>query len=295
VLDPDLLRVDAMRGLLLLAMSVAAAGCGGGGDSDGLACGAETCAAGMVCCLDCDGTGTCLAPGGVCPGTSCEPEVDAASGIVCGATTCAVGQACCVDCDGTGSCINPGEVCTGVACLPDAGADCPDGTCVVNVPGICEEPTGPVGNGCCACGEDGLCSNFCRCAAPDTPIATPLGERPIAELAVGDLVYSWHRGRMAVVPIRAVNREPVWNHRVVRVTLATGTRLEISGPHPTADGRVFADLAAGDQLGGFAIMAAELVPYGHSHTYDILPDSDTGTYVAGGALIGSTLAGPQTR
>lgn len=32
-----------------------------------------------------------------------------------------------------------------------------------------------------------------------------------------------------------------------------------------------------------------MIPYGHEHTYDILPDSDTGTYVAGGVLIGSTL------
>jgi hypothetical protein len=31
------------------------------------------------------------------------------------------------------------------------------------------------------------------------------------------------------------------------------------------------------------------VPYEHPFTYDILPASSTGTYIAGGKLIGSTL------
>jgi len=37
------------------------------------------------------------------------------------------------------------------------------------------------------------------------------------------------------------------------------------------------------------VMSAELVPYAHAFTFDILPASETGTYVAGGVLIGSTL------
>ena len=32
-----------------------------------------------------------------------------------------------------------------------------------------------------------------------------------------------------------------------------------------------------------------IIRYAHSHTYDILPDSESGTYYAGGLLIGSTL------
>jgi hypothetical protein len=38
------------------------------------------------------------------------------------------------------------------------------------------------------------------------------------------------------------------------------------------------------------ILSARSVPYAHDRTFDILPDSDTGTYYAGGVLIGSTLA-----
>jgi hypothetical protein len=38
------------------------------------------------------------------------------------------------------------------------------------------------------------------------------------------------------------------------------------------------------------VIDSTLVPYRQSHTYEILPLSDTGTYYAGGVLIGSTLA-----
>lgn len=129
------------------------------------------------------------------------------------------------------------------------------------------------------------------CAAPDTPIATPQGERPISGLAPGDLVYSVDATGIVVVPILEVGSTPVVNHRVVRVQLAGGTVLEVSAGHPTADGRTFADLLGGGQLdAGHAVAMAEVVPYTHSRTYDILPSSSSGTYFAGGALIGSTLA-----
>jgi hypothetical protein len=131
------------------------------------------------------------------------------------------------------------------------------------------------------------------CAAPDTPIATPHGERAIAELAPGDLVYSVDASGIVVVPIAQVGSTLVANHRVVHVELAGGTVLEISAGHPTADGRTFADLLAGGQLDpNHAILSAEMVEYAHARTYDILPGSSAGTYFAGGALIGSTLAPP---
>jgi hypothetical protein len=77
---------------------------------------------------------------------------------------------------------------------------------------------------------------------------------------------------------------------VIQVTLNNGVRLDISAPHPTADGRMFGQLRAGDLLDGLGVVSAQPVPYPYSFTYDILPDSDTGTYLAGGALIGSSLA-----
>ena len=130
----------------------------------------------------------------------------------------------------------------------------------------------------------------CICASPDTPIATPSGSKPIAALGEGDMVYSIDHGQVIAVPIRQTKRVAVAHHVVVRVVLANGSTLEISAPHPTADGRHFGDLRAGDTLGGVAVRGVSLEPYAHDFTYDILPASDTGTYFAGGAIVGSTLA-----
>ena len=129
-----------------------------------------------------------------------------------------------------------------------------------------------------------------RCASPDTPVATPSGERLIADLRPGDLVYSEHEGAIVAVPLVRVVRWPVQGHFVIRVSTEKGATLEMSAPHPTADGRRFADLKMGDRLGGDRIVAREVVPYRHAHTYDILPASSTGTYFAAGLLVGSTLA-----
>jgi hypothetical protein len=133
------------------------------------------------------------------------------------------------------------------------------------------------------------CAPLCICASPDTPIATPLGEVPIADLRVGTLVYSVDGNALRPVPIIRTHRTPVRNHSVIRVTLATGRVLEISAGHPTADGRTFADLRQGELLDHTTLTSVAGVPYIHEYTYDILPASDTGTYVAAGALIGSTL------
>jgi hypothetical protein len=127
------------------------------------------------------------------------------------------------------------------------------------------------------------------CASPDTPIATPDGERAIAELAVGDLVYSMHEGRLAAVPLVQVSRRAVHDHAVVEVTLASGRTLRISGLHPTADGRAFRDLQPNDMLGSEKVVGVATLPYEPGHTYDILPASDSGSYLAAGALVGSTL------
>jgi len=110
-----------------------------------------------------------------------------------------------------------------------------------------------------------------------------------AELVVGDLVFSTDDRGVVVVPIAQVNRAPVHDHQVMRVSLEGGAVLEVSAPHPTADGRSFGELSPGARLDGRLVLAAELVPYSYEFTYDILPASSTGTYYAAGALIGSTL------
>jgi hypothetical protein len=106
---------------------------------------------------------------------------------------------------------------------------------------------------------------------------------------VGDLVYSEHEGAIVAVPVRAVTRVPATGHVVQRVTLEGGRTLEISGAHPTGDGRHFRDLQAGGELSGLAIVDVRTVPFSYDATYDILPASSTGTYFAAGARIGSTI------
>jgi hypothetical protein len=129
----------------------------------------------------------------------------------------------------------------------------------------------------------------CVCNSPDTPIATPLGNRPISELVAGDLVYSVEGQAIVAVPVVRTHRAPVHDHHVVRVTLESGAVLEISPAHPTADGRTFGDLRRGDVLDRFTVTSVERIPYAHPFTYDILPASASHVYFAGGALIGTTM------
>jgi hypothetical protein len=134
--------------------------------------------------------------------------------------------------------------------------------------------------------NDGHCPT-CKCAAAGTPIATPTGEVPIESLAPGDLVLSIHRGVLTAVPLAATNRIAA-DHDLVVLALASGRSVAMSPQHPTADGRTFQDLAVGARLGDAEITAIARAPYA-GLTHDLLPASDTGTYVAAGALVGSTL------
>ncbi len=248
---------------------------------------------------------------GGCGSDKSSPGGDGSSG----ADVVTVGDAAPTDAD-----VIDGQV--GDAGVADAGDLCGPqdvGPCLeTNLDCLCCPAGGPMNNCLCttSCQTDGDCTAVDRphcnqpdaasqgictaldyacawgavCAAPDTPVATPGGMRAIASLAVGELVYSLHEGCLQAVPILAVSRTAVHHHRVRHLRLSNGVELRISAGHPTDDGRPFAELAAGDPLGGLHISSIEDVPYLHAHTYDILPGSDTGTYVAGGALIGSTLA-----
>jgi hypothetical protein len=109
-------------------------------------------------------------------------------------------------------------------------------------------------------------------------------------LKVGDLVYSVDDGAIMAVPVVGVGSTPVSSHHVLRVRLDNGEVLEMSPGHPTAEGRPFSELSVGSVLGeSRSVVDIRLVPYRYTRTYDILPDSSTGTYFAAGALVGSTL------
>lgn len=250
-------------------------------------------------CQD-DGTWSVSSPGAACdvsPLPAECPEPPPTSGAVCapGALACwyPSGEMClCSDCEGG----TQYPICMGID-PPEWACGFPPDGCPATIPqaGVaCDTPGLSCGP---SCELDVVCENGswvwrngqCPiCAAPTTPIATPGGERAIAELRAGDLVYSVDGEAIVVVPVLRAASTPVVRHHVVRVQLESGAVLEVSPGHPTADGRTFADLRAGGTLDGLPITRVDRVPYEHARTYDILPGSDTGSYFAAGARIGST-------
>jgi hypothetical protein len=170
-------------------------------------------------------------------------------------------------------------------CVPPcvSSADCSDPARPFCVVGGCQRA-----RYCAEVDHDNVCS-CAHCAAEDTLIATPEGERAIVDVAEGDLV--WGARGAALVPVRVlrVSRTRVWHHHMVRITLAGGRAVEMSAGHPTAGGGRFGDLAPGASLGGAIVERSDTVPYAGSHTYDLLTDGNQGAYVAGGVLVGSTI------
>jgi hypothetical protein len=248
----------------------ASGGTGGFGGSAGVAGGSGQCG---FCDWEC------------CGATCVNKDNDVKNCGTCG-ETCDEGESC-----NEGECGEPpctallpclaAQFCCGTSC-------CIEGSLCCVVPG----PIGPSLPTCTVPNERGTCPTGCQsciCASPDTLIATPDGERRIAELVEGDLVYSVEADAIVVVPILATHREPARGHAVPRLSLTNGAVLEISAGHPTADGRVLGDVQRGDRLGEIAVTNVVYVAYRHPYTYDILPASSTHAYFAEGALIGSSL------
>ena len=128
-----------------------------------------------------------------------------------------------------------------------------------------------------------------RLYRPDDAHRDTGGSRHL-QLRVGDLVYSMDRGQLALVPSRRSIASPSTStHRMVELRLAHGVSLLVSPsiPPPTAAPSA---RCRGDRLDGVPVVGARLVSYDQPFTYDILPASDSGTYFAGGVLIGSTIA-----
>lgn len=279
-------------------------GAGTGCDTEGAKCcdpgdgSPSYCSGGLFCCPNgtcgagCGGSGDIRIP--VCPGDQTER---------CASERCVTGGTC-LDCP-------TGQVCVEVdlSCGPAGGttAQCIDDPCAGKTldcscaQGVCDalDPA-PGGWFCAAYTQDHFlvgptrdpfmsCSGGGVCASPDTRIATPRGKIAIADLREGDLVYSRETDAIVVVPLLAVARTAVTAHHVLRVTLDNGSVLEVSGPHPTADGRRLDELSSGSALDDARVLSVERIAYAHPFTHDILPASHTGAYLANGVWLGSTL------
>lgn len=129
------------------------------------------------------------------------------------------------------------------------------------------------------------------CLARGTLIDAPGGAVPVEQIVVGSIVWSADAdGRRIAVKVMRVGSTPVpATHRMVHLVLADGRILDVSPGHPLADGRSVGDLRAGDLVDGSQVDSTSLVAYDGGFTFDLLPDSATGTYWANGILLGSTL------
>jgi hypothetical protein len=142
---------------------------------------------------------------------------------------------------------------------------------------------------------DGTCEPIeclIRCLPAAARIATPDGDVPVSELAVGDAVWSVDaRGARIEARVLAVSSVPVLEpHEVVEVVLADGRTVRASAGHPLAGPGTVGALALGATLDGSTVTSSRILPYTGDHTWDLLPDSETGAYWADGVLLGSTLA-----
>jgi hypothetical protein len=129
------------------------------------------------------------------------------------------------------------------------------------------------------------------CLAAGTLIDTPRGTVSVETLQVGDQVWTANEaGERVIAVILQVGsvRVPV-SYQVIHITLEDGREVWASAGHPTADGRIFADLKMNDVLGDAQIVSVEQVQYNETYTFDILPSGTTGFYWANGIIVGSTL------
>jgi hypothetical protein len=130
------------------------------------------------------------------------------------------------------------------------------------------------------------------CLPETTRIATPLGDRPVAELEVGDPIWTLDAAgrRVEGHVVHAGSTPIVGGHTLVQVTLADGRVVAASAGHPDLDGRALAELERGAALSGSTIVAIEPVPYTGARTYDVLPSGPTGAYWAEGVVLQSSFA-----
>ncbi len=129
-----------------------------------------------------------------------------------------------------------------------------------------------------------------KCLSSSTSIETPSGKINVKELKVGDEVSSLDiNNKKSSAKILKISKTFVVGHNVIHLKLEDGRELYASAEHPIIDGRTLGELNIGDGLDNSKIEFYEVVPYDDNYTYDLLPDSDSGSYWANGILLGSTL------
>ena len=124
-----------------------------------------------------------------------------------------------------------------------------------------------------------------------TTIDTPSGSIEVDRLRIGDEVWTLdadgHRVAGTVIALGSMPAPA--GHRVVHLSLADGRSVSASPAHPLADGRTIAELRVGDAIDGSVVASLASVVYEGGSTYDLVVSGETGTYLAGGIPLGSTI------
>ncbi len=129
-----------------------------------------------------------------------------------------------------------------------------------------------------------------RCLSSKTSILTPSGDKVVTSIKTGDLVYSVNKaGDRVLAKVLRTQKVSVSNHFMTHLEFADGKVVDISPTHPMANGKLAGDLKVGEAYEGVEIVKTETVSYKDSATYDLLVDSETGFYYAGGILMDSTM------
>lgn len=129
------------------------------------------------------------------------------------------------------------------------------------------------------------------CLASNTNISTPTGLINVTKITTGTQVWSLNEQGEKIVAtvIKIAHTSVPKTHQVIHLVLADKREIWVSPKHPTTTGQTVDVLRSGDKYDGSRITQINLVPYWDSATYDILPDSFTGDYLANGIWLGSTL------
>jgi len=129
------------------------------------------------------------------------------------------------------------------------------------------------------------------CLAEGTTIDTPAGPVAVERLRLGDAVWTLDAsGRQVAGTVIALGSTPApVGHEVIRLALRDGRSVTASPGHPLGDGRELGDLRIGDLVDGSAVVALDVLPYVGAETFDIVVSGPSGTYLAGGIPLGTTL------
>jgi len=172
-------------------------------------------------------------------------------------------------------------------CKPSGAIEWLNGCCGGALPARCRGASGHSGDR----GANGMCVGCTRRCLPATArIATPRGDREIATLALGELVWTQtaEGGRIAA-PIEAIGALPIDGvHELVVVSLDDGRRIRASAGHPTAAMLRLDALRLGDRVDGARVTGLAREPYLGAATWDLRPTGGL-TYWVDGVLLGTTL------